>query len=102
MISINNLYLGQNPRENSEIFSTLFQNDSLKIEAIRSWLKTPGEIYNQVQDEWVLLLSGEAQLEIETLEINLKPGDYLFIPRHTPHRVLSTSQNALWLGVFSS
>jgi cupin 2 domain-containing protein len=102
LIPINNLYSKENPGENSEIFSTLFQNDVLKIESIRSWLKVPGEMYNQTQDEWVLLLSGEAHIQIETDEITLKSGDYLFIPKHTPHQVLSTSENALWLGIFSS
>ncbi|MGA9046471.1 cupin domain-containing protein [Sulfuricurvum sp.] len=84
------------------MFTTLFQNDSLKIESIRSWLKTPGEMYDQAQDEWVILLNGEAELEINTLHVTLRSGDYCLIPKHTLHRVRSTSQNALWLTVFSS
>jgi len=99
---VQNLYLKEEPSENSELFSTLFQNGSLKIESIRSWLKDPGEYYNQEQDEWVLLLSGEAKLEIDNQTFDLQSGDYCFIPKHTSHRVLSTSKNALWLGVFSS
>lgn len=102
MIPLNNLYRPEEPALNSEIFSTLFQNDSLKIESIRSWLATPGEMYYQDKDEWVLLLSGEARLEIEGREVSLRRGDYLFIPKHTSHRVLSTSKDAFWLGVFSS
>jgi cupin 2 domain-containing protein len=88
--------------ENSETVSTLFQNGTIKIESIQSWLRTPGEFYDQDQDEWVILLEGEAQLEIENLPLNLKSGDYCFLPRHCAHRVLSTSKNALWLAVFSS
>lgn len=102
MIPLNNLYHMKKPAENSEHFSTLFQNHSLKIEAIRSWLKTPGDIYNQEEDEWVLLLIGEASLQIGDQRLNLIRGDYCFIPRHTEHRVLSTSEDALWLGIFSS
>jgi len=102
LIPINNLYTSLEPNENSEVFSTLFQNNSLKIESIRSWLKTPGELYNQEKDEWVLLLVGEARMTLKDIEVNLQAGDYCFIPRHTPHRVLSTSKDALWLGVFSS
>jgi cupin 2 domain-containing protein len=90
------------PAENSETFSTLFQNDSLKIETICSWLKTPGEIYDQDRDEWVILLEGEAVLEIDNRVLTLQRGDYFFIPKHRVHRVLSTSKNALWLAVFSS
>lgn len=102
MIAINNLYTSPEPNENRELFTTLFQNNSLKIESIRSWLKIPGEFYNQEEDEWVLLLAGEAKMELKGITVNLQAGDYCFIPRHTQHRVLSTSKDALWLGVFSS
>ncbi len=102
MIRPNNLYEEPSPHENSEIFSTLFQNNSIKIESIRSWLKVPGEVYNQDKDEWVILLEGKASLEIGEKALTLLKGDYLFIPKHTIHRVLSTSKNALWLGIFSS
>ena len=102
MIRPNNLYDSPSADENREIFTPLFENDSIKIESIRSWLKTAGELYNQDQDEWVILLEGEAVLEIDTQIVYLARGDYLFIPKHTPHRVHSTAKNALWLGVFSS
>lgn len=102
MRPIHNIYRKEEPNENQELFSTLFQNDLLKIESIRSWLKTPGEFYDQDQDEWVILLGGKAYLEINGCTFPLKKGDYCFIPKHTLHRVLSTSKNALWLGVFSS
>lgn len=102
MIFVNNIHATPCPDQNSELFSTLFENRSLKIEAIRSWLKTPGELYNQEQDEWVLLVEGEAELEIEDQVLTLCRGDYLLIPKHTPHRVRSTAKNTLWLGIFSS
>lgn len=102
MIRPNNLYDNTSTDENSEIFTPLFQNGSIKIESIRSWLKTAGEVYDQDQDEWVIVLEGEAVLEIDNQMLNLQRGDYLFIPKHTRHRVCSTAQNTLWLGVFSS
>lgn len=102
MIDVNNLYNIDCPEENCEIFSTLFENSAIKIEAISSWLKTPGELYCQKQDEWVLLLEGEAELELDRQRYTLHRGDYLFIPKDTPHSVLWTSKNALWIGVFSS
>jgi cupin 2 domain-containing protein len=102
LININNLYEGDYPAENNEVFSILFQNRTLKIESIRSSLKTAGELYDQDQDEWVLLLKGEAQMEIIDEIRSIRAGDYLFLPKHTLHRVISTSDNALWLGVFSS
>ena len=102
MIPIKNLYALKEAPENSETFFTLFQNHSCKIESICSWLKTPGEIYDQDEDEWVLLIRGEAKLKIGTVEYNLIAGDYCLLPKHTLHQVVSTSKNALWLGIFSS
>jgi cupin 2 domain-containing protein len=101
LIEINNLYDVLKPKKNHEIFSTLFENHTQKIEAIRSWLKTPGELYCQHEDEWVVLVEGEAELEIGKTRYQLHRGDYCFIPKQTPHKVLWTSENALWIGVFS-
>ena len=102
MIAVHNLYDAPAPTKNKETFCTLFESGTVKIEAIRSWLKTPGENYCQTENEWVILLEGDAELEIDTERYFLHRGDYLFIPKHAPHTVLRTSQNALWIGVFSS
>lgn len=102
MIHIGNLYKSEKPAENDEIFSTLFHNEILKIESIRSNLKTAGQLYDQEENEWILLLEGEAQLDIANEIRYMSAGDYLFLPKHTIHRVLSTSENALWLCIFSS
>ncbi|WP_462320562.1 cupin domain-containing protein [Halochromatium sp.] len=58
-------------------------------------------LYDQAQDEWVLLLSGEARLEIAGEAISLSSGDYLFIPAYTPHRLLQTSAEpgCTWLAI---
>lgn len=102
MIRKYNLFGGESPAENREIFSTLWENGAVRIESIRSWLKNPGEWYDQQEDEWVLLLKGEAELEIGSERIQMKEGDHLLIKAHTPHRVLSTGRDTWWIGVFSS
>lgn len=102
MISKSNLYNGAGAGENNELFSPLGHFGTTRIESIRSWLKEPGEWYDQEEDEWVVLLEGEAQLEIEGTTLTLTRGDHLMIPKHTLHRVISTSRDALWLAVFSS
>jgi len=96
-----NLYESPEPAPDNEVFSILFQNPALRIESIRSWLNHPGEWYNQSEDEWVVLLEGKARLEIHDGIVELNRGDSLFIPKHTPHRVVWTSKNAHWLGVFN-
>lgn len=97
-----NIYAISDPAADTELFVTLHQTQNLKIEAIRSRLVRSGEMYTQEEDEWVILIRGTALLEIEKKEHLLCAGDNLFLPRHTPHRVLSTSDDALWIGVFSS
>ncbi len=102
MIRKSNLYDGIVPKPNREIFSTLYESGTVRIESIRSFLKTPGEWYDQKEDEWVLLCEGEARLEIDGKVLHLAKGDHLLIPKHTRHRVLSTAENTYWIGVFSS
>lgn len=97
-----NIYALNNPKPNCECFETLHQNKNIKIEAIRSHLIRPGEHYNQKEDEWVVLIRGKAKLRVNETIITLAEGESLFLPKHTPHQVLSTSEDALWIGVFSS
>lgn len=97
-----NIYEIAEPSKNSETFFIVHQTPTLKIEAIRSRLFTPGDVYDQEEDEWVLLVRGEARLQIQNDEFLLRAGNSLFLPRHTLHRVLSTSDDALWIAVFSS
>jgi len=97
-----NIYTLKNPKADTEEFVTLHQNNGIKIEAIRSHLLHPGEVYDQQEDEWVVLIRGNAQLQIQKKILNLQEGDSVFLPKHTIHQVLSTSEDALWLGVFNS
>jgi cupin 2 domain-containing protein len=84
-----------------EAFEELLRRRNLVIERIASSGHPEPVLYDQVQDEWVLLLQGEATLELAGEALELGPGDHLFIPAHTPHRVLRTSQQprCLWLAV---
>ena len=97
-----NIYTLQNPKPDTECFATLHHTKNIKIEAIRSHLLQPGEIYSQEQDEWVILIRGHAQLRVVEKIIELEEGESIFLQKHTEHQVLSTSEDALWLGVFSS
>lgn len=57
--------------------------------------------YDQSGDEWVLLLTGAATLNLAGELVELNAGDYLFIPAHTRHQVIATSANprCTWLVV---
>ena len=89
----------------AERFDPLVELENVRIERIVSTGQTtpPGEWYDQPWDEWVLVVSGEAEilLDIEDAPRPLKPGDYLFLPAHVRHRVTRTDPErpTIWLAV---
>ena len=85
--------------ESGESFTKLLDTAKAKIVRIVSSDTPPDTLYVQEEDEWVVLLEGEATLEIEGKAKVLQRGDMLFIPAQTPHRVLSTRHGTLWLAV---
>ncbi|MGC9352025.1 MAG: cupin domain-containing protein, partial [Sulfurovum sp.] len=56
--------------------------------------------YCQEMDEWVILLEGEATLRIESERRTLHQGEFIHIPAHTPHEVLTTQKGTLWLALY--
>ena len=102
---MNNLFKHIKRDSNGEVFETLLQTDSLKLERIVSTGQAtpPGQWYDQDSDEWVVLLSGSAGLLFDgEREVRvLKPGDYLLVPAHTRHRVewTETGTETVWLAL---
>jgi cupin 2 domain-containing protein len=96
-----NLFEGLPEIERGEAFEELLRCSNVRIERILSSAAPESVLYDQVQDEWVCLLQGEAELWIDGETLVLRSGDYCFIPAHTPHRVLKTSAEprCLWLAV---
>lgn len=82
-----------------ERFETLLTHKNLVIERIVSSAAITPTEYVQAQDEWVVMLQGEATLEVAGEAIKLHSGDSLFLPAGTPHTVRRVSQGALWLAV---
>jgi len=82
-----------------ERFDTLLAHRCLVIERIVSSATVSPTEYMQTQDEWVVLLLGEATLDVAGEVIDLHAGDYVFLPAGTPHTVRRVSQGALWLAV---
>jgi cupin 2 domain-containing protein len=85
-----------------ELFEPIFIGTNFKAERIISKGHTTptGEWYDQEQDEWVILLQGEASIEFDNgKKNNLNPGDYIIIPAKKRHRVASTSTEppCVWL-----
>jgi cupin 2 domain-containing protein len=86
----------------AEEFATLHDNGLVRIERIISHAQASAKDfwYDQAEDEWVLLLRGEATLEFEHgAMVELVAGSWLNIPQGTRHRVERTTQDAVWLAV---
>jgi len=88
-----------------EVFETILTHENIKIEKIISkGHSSPKDFwYDQVQNEWVLLLKGKAKLQFDHDEtIELREGDYINIPAHKNHRVEWTDpdEETIWLAIF--
>jgi len=87
-----------------EQFFELIKNDNIKIEKIVSnGQSSPINFwYEQKENEFVLLLKGNAILEYKDKEVILKEGDFINIPAFTKHRVKYTNEKepTIWLTIF--
>ena len=104
MANTENIYQNIPQALSDELFTPLLENKNIRIERIVSQGQRTkaGEWYDQMQNEWVIVVQGQAVIEYENTQTHdLNVGDYLFIPAGTRHRVLWTShsEQTLWLAV---
>lgn len=85
--------------QTNENFTTLLEHKNIKINRVVSSDNVEPIEYIQEEDEWLVLLEGEATLRIENEEKKLSKGDTLFIPAKVPHTVLKTKAGTIWLTV---
>lgn len=99
-----NIFLQIPENLTEEDFAILAHTDGVTIERIISKGQTSPKTgwYDQVQNEWVMVLQGRASISFENDEVvTLEQGDYLNIPTHTRHRVIKTDESpvTIWLAV---
>ena len=88
--------------KDEEFLTEIFKTKNIKIERIVSFGQTT-DWYDQDENEFVILLEGNAEIEFEEKRVvSLKKGDYIIIPSHDRHRVIKTSSNpdCVWLCFF--
>ncbi len=85
--------------EKGEIFEVILKDKNVIIEKIISSDNIEPKEYIQEQDEWVIVLKGSGELEINKEIIKMKEGDYIFIPSKTLHKVLNVEKGTVWLAV---
>jgi cupin 2 domain-containing protein len=96
---VGNLFADTAPPSEGERTETLLSHRNLVIERIISSAAITPREYLQQQDEWVVLLSGEAVMQVAGKKVSLRSGDYLFLAAGVPHTVERTSEGAMWLAV---
>ncbi len=99
-----NIFNSTSSPSKQEIFEPLLSGKNILIERIVSTgqITAIGEWYDQNRDEWVIVLQGEATLAYgDGTSIQLRAGDYIFLPAHLKHRVEYTSDvpPCIWLAV---
>jgi len=103
-VAAQNLYADIPETLDKELIDTLATANNLRIERIVSrGQSSPAQgWYDQVTDEWVVLLQGAAVIAYpDGSEVTLGKGDYLHIPAHCRHRVQWTDPDAatVWLAI---
>ncbi len=106
----NNLFAGIPESLPEELTEDLLRCDGVRIERIvsRGHASPPDFWYDQDEDEWVMVVQGRAGLEFDNetgeREVEMGPGNYVFIPAHRRHRVAWTAEgeDTVWLAVFLS
>tara|TARA_R110002074_G_scaffold102632_3_gene221866 strand:- start:264 stop:611 length:348 start_codon:yes stop_codon:yes gene_type:complete len=103
--AIANLFADLPDGRGAEVCTRLAEGGAFRLERIVSTGQaTPeGAWYDQAEDEWVILLAGEAGLLIEGAAAphTLRPGDFLLLPAHQRHRVEWTAADGetVWLAL---
>ncbi len=87
-----------------EVLTTIVKTKDMTLKRIvsKGHVTPEGKWYDQNQNEWVMLLTGSAQLLFaDETTVLLRPGDHIIIPAHKRHRVAKTDtcQETIWLAL---
>jgi cupin 2 domain-containing protein len=102
---LDNLYENVPADSPEELIETLLSSEKVRLQRIISMGDaSPDDFwYDQPDDEWVVVLKGEAKLRFEgaAASIMMRPGDHLIIPAHQKHRVEWTTpkEPTIWLAL---
>jgi len=104
-MNLSNIFKFIPEKLDKEFIEVLAQKGDLKIERIVSLGHVSPESgwYDQSQDEWVIVLQGEAIISFkDDTDKHLGIGDHIHIPAHTKHKVSWTTPKieTIWIAVF--
>jgi cupin 2 domain-containing protein len=101
-----NLFAGIPDELGEELIEVLADSPGARVERIvsRGHRSADGFWYKQDRDEFVLVMEGSAELEIEgePSPRGLERGDWLVLPAGQRHRISRTApgQDTVWVAVF--
>ncbi len=95
----NSIFKNSKPPIVGESFETLLEKKNVTIKRIVSSSKIDQEVMIQEEDEWFIMISGEATIMIEDEHVALKSGDYCFVKRKTVHKLIKVKEGTIWLAV---
>jgi cupin 2 domain-containing protein len=102
---VENLFAHDPIEPGTEATDEFLDTGRIRIERIvSSGYRSPeGFWYDQPEEEWVVLLKGEARIQIEEASelLELRAGDCIRLPAHQRHRVAWTTSEepTIWLAV---
>jgi len=102
-ITARNIFTGASAPAGLEQCLTLFESANVRVERIVSNTHSSPEgfWYDQPEDEWVMVLRGQAMLEFAGGEpVAMGEGDHVTIASHVRHRVRETDAETIWLAVY--
>jgi len=103
-MKLNNIFAEIPDELDNELMDVLQQSDNIKIQRIVSKGQVSPETgwYDQQQNEWVIVIKGEAIITFEQTEVAMQAGSYINIPAHTKHKVSWTHPDleTIWLVVY--
>jgi mannose-6-phosphate isomerase-like protein (cupin superfamily) len=82
-----------------ETFHELASPPGVRIEHIVSSDSADPTVQVQDWDEWVIVISGGATLDVAGQRVDLAAGEWMLLPACTPHQVLATQSGTHWIAV---
>jgi cupin 2 domain-containing protein len=87
--------------DSGERFERVIRLPGAEVMLITSSDRPDIDEYVQTGDEWVVVLSGSAVLEIDGDTVTLDEGEWVHLPAEVPHRVIGSAAGTRWLAVHS-
>ncbi|HKZ34108.1 MAG TPA: cupin domain-containing protein [Candidatus Nanoarchaeia archaeon] len=108
MIKLENIFRDSGTKLEEELVEILIPAGRIvRLErAVSPKSDTPSKVYDQEEDEFVMLVKGYAELEFEEegemgkRKVVMREGDYINIPAHLKHRVIKTEEGTTCLALF--